>query len=234
MPRCYYGLTRGAQTYRFIANTVFGVLGLSGQVGDAFEFMSPSETTNYIAGIGILLASNQIKISVQGDYNVNTTVFDIVNMRTGAVLSSYDVGAVITAQDASYLGDYNPQDNIDKQITVLYDLETNQENVIFASVDFNSDDVYNWIRIGGYSNGVDGQNIYTVTSATASAVFGNAHIGDSVIAGENFTYDGISFNIGDVNTISALSPLTLTAKGNVRGPQGDQGVQGNPGTNGAN
>ena len=234
LPRCYYGLTQGAQKYRFIADTVFTVLGLTGQVGDAFEFISPTETVNYVAGIGILLPSNQVKISIQGDYNLNNTVFDIVNMRTGDVLSSYDVGAVLTLQDASYLGNYDPQDNIDKQITVLFDLELNQENVIFASVDFNSDDVYNWVRIGGYSNGVDGHNIYGVVSATASAVFGDAHIGDTVIAGEDFTYDGISFSIGDMNTISALSPLTLTANGNIRGPQGDQGVQGNPGVNGTN
>lgn len=234
LPRCYYGLTRGSQTYRFVADTVFSVLGLSGQVGDAFEFISPTETTNYIAGIGILRANNQIQISIQGDYNLNVNEFDIVNMRTGAVLSSYDLGMILSLQDASYLGEYDAQTNVDKQITVLYDLEINKENVIFASVDFNSDGIYNWVRIGGYSNGVDGHNIYSVVNATASAVFGSAHIGDTVVAGEAFTYDGLTLAIGDMRTISTLSPLALTDNGNIRGPQGETGATGADGADGAN
>ena len=40
LPRVYYGLTRGAQTYRFLAEAVINVSGLAGVVGDAFEFTS--------------------------------------------------------------------------------------------------------------------------------------------------------------------------------------------------
>ena len=231
LPRCYYGLTQGEQKFRFLANTVFPVIGLSGEVGDAFEFLSPVETTNYIAGIGILRENNQIQISVQGDYNLSTAIFNIVNMRTGAVLN-YDVGNLLALQDASCLGDYDAQENIDKQITVLYDLEFNQENVIFASVDFNSDDVYNWVRIGGYSNGKDGHAIFSVVAATAESVFSSALVGDTVVAGEAFTYEGVTFAIGDMAKIDSISPLSITPNGNIRGPQGATGPQGAPGTNG--
>ena len=234
LPRVYYGLTQGAQTYRFLADAVINVSGLSGVVGDAFELVSQSETTNYIPAIAIMINSTQIKINVQGDYNVYTTTFDITNLRTGSVLSNEDLGSVLATQYASYLGDYDPQTNADKQITVLYDLELNDENVIFASVDFNSDDIYNWIRIGGYSNGVDGTSIYSVADATAPAVFSSAKVGDVVVAGEDFTYDGVTFNIGDIGRISVLSPLTIISDGNVRGPQGSQGNPGTPGTPGAN
>ena len=234
LPRVYYGLTQGPQTYRFLPDAVINVSGLSGVVGDAFEFVSDVETTNYIPAIAIMINSTQVKINVQGDYNVSTTEFDIVNMRTGAVLQNEDLGSVLATQYASYLGDYDPQTNADKQITVLYDLEFNAENVIFASVDFNSDDVFNWIRIGGYSNGVDGHSIWSAVNATAATVFASAKVGDTVIAGEAFTYGGVSLDIGDMVTIDSLSPLTVTSQGNVRGPQGDQGVQGNPGINGTN
>lgn len=233
LPRVYYGLTRGTQTYRFVADWVINVGGLSGNVGDAFEFVSQNETQNYIPGIGIMINATQLQIAVQGDYDINETDFDIINMRTGAVVSD-SLGSVLAQQPASYLGDYDAATNEDKQITVLYDLETNKENVIFASVDFNNDGIYNWIRIGGYSNGVDGKSIYSISNATASTVFSGAKIGDSVVAGEIFTYSGYTFDIGDMYSISALSPLTLTADGNIRGPKGDQGDQGNPGANGTN
>ena len=234
LPRVYYGLTQGPQTYRFLPDAVINISGLSGTVGDAFELVSNVETTNYIPAIAIMINATQVKINVQGDYNVSTTEFDIVNMRTGATLQNEDLGSVLATQYASYLGDYDPQTNADKQITVLYDLEFNAENVIFASVDFNSDDIFNWVRIGGYSNGVDGKSIYSVVIATAATVFGVVKVGDTVVAGEAFTYDGISFNIGDMVTIDAITPLAVTSQGNVRGPQGDQGVQGNPGINGTN
>ena len=233
LPRVYYGLTRGTQTYRFVADWVVNVSGLTGNVGDAFEFVSQNETQNYIPGIGIMINATQLQIAVQGDYDINETDFDIINMRTGAVVSD-SLGSVLAQQPASYLGDYDAATNEDKQITVLYDLETNKENVIFASVDFNNDGIYNWIRIGGYSNGIDGHSFYSISNATASAVFSGARIGDSVVAGEVFTYSGYTFDIGDMYSISALSPLTLAANGNIRGPKGDQGDQGNPGTNGTN
>ena len=233
LPRVYYGLTRGAQTYRFIQDWVVNVSGLTGNIGDAFELVSQNETQNYIPGVGIMINATQLKIAIQGDYDINETDFDIINMRTGAVISD-TLGSVLATQPASYLGDYDAQANEDKQITVLYDLETNKENVIFASVDFNSDGVYNWIRIGGYSNGVDGKAIYSVSAATISTVLSVAHEGDTLVAGEAFTHDGVSFDIGDLVEIDTLSPFAVIANGNVRGPQGDQGVQGNPGANGQN
>lgn len=233
LPRVYYGLTRGAQTYRFLADSVINIPGLSGTIGDAFEFISTSEPSNYIPAIGVLINNTQIKINVQGDYTVLTTQFDITNMRTGSV-STEDIGNVLAMQDASYLGDYDAQTNADKQVTVLYDLESNKENIIFASVDFNSDNIYNWIRIGGYSNGVDGQSAWSVDSATIATVLGLAKAGDTLIAGEAFTYDGVTFAVGDTVIISTLSPFAVNPTGNIRGPQGVQGVPGQNGQNGQN
>jgi len=192
------------------------------------------ETNSYIAAIAIMINNTQLKISVQGDYNTSTNIFDIVNMRTGNVQSNVNLGAVLATQDASYLGDYDPQTNADKQITVLNDLETGEENVIFASVDFNNDEIFNWIRIGGYSNGTNGKSLYTITSLTAATVFANAQIGDSVVAGEDFVYDGNTFSTGDLYSITTLSPLALDPKGNIRGAQGVQGNNGLPGLPGAN
>lgn len=234
LPRVYYGLTRGAQTYRFLADAVINISGLTGNVGDAFEFVSSVETTNYIPAIAIMINATQVKINIQGDYNVSTTEFDIINMRTGDILQNEDLGAVLATQYASYLGDYDPQVNADKQITVLYDLELNEENVVFASVDFSSDEVYNWVRIGGYSNGVDGQSSWSISNATAASVLSVAKIGDTLISGENFTYDGVSFAIGGVYELNTISPLAVTANGNIRGPQGEQGVPGQDGADGAN
>lgn len=234
MPKVYYGLTRGSQTYRFLADAVLDVVGLTGTIGDAYEIISPTETQPYITAIAIMINNTQLKINVQGDYNANVNIFDLVNMRTGDSLSNTNLGNVLATQYASYLGDYDPQTNANKQITVLNDLETGEENVIYASVDFNGDDIFNWIRIGGYSNGVNGKSIYTITGLTAATVFSNAIIGDSVVAGEDFTYDGNSFSTGDVFIINTLSPLSLTANGNVRGAQGVQGIQGLPGLNGSN
>lgn len=234
LSRTYYGLTRGAQTYRFLADAVINITGISGNVGDAFEFVSVNETQNYISGVAIYIGNEQVRVAIQGDYDIAEDTFNIVNMRDGTMLSNVNLGAVLAQQLASYLGDYDAQTNADKQVTVLYDLESGQDNVIYASVDFNNDDIYNWIRIGGYSNGIDGVGVYTVTSATASSVFSAVKLNDSVIAGESFTYDGNSFNIGDVFSVDALSPLTLTAKGNVRGAKGDTGDTGSPGANGQN
>lgn len=231
LPRVYYGLTRGDQTYRFLADAVINVSGLDGVVGDAFELISQSETQNYIPAVAIMINSEQIQINIQGDYNVSTTEFDIINLRTGSILTE-DLGSVLATQYASYLGDYDAQTNADKQITVLYDLETNKENVIFASVDFSSDNIYNWIRIGGYSNGVDGHSIYSVSSATMPAVLSAALVGDTMVAGEDFVYDSITFNIGDMATISSLSPLAVVSKGNIRGPQGATGATGPAGQDG--
>ena len=234
LPKVYYGLTQGAQTYRFIPNAVLGVTGLIGNIGDAFEILNTSETSLYISAIGIKTDEDQLTIAIQGDYNLNTSSFTIVNMVSGSTMN-VSWTSPLALQDASYLGSYNANDNQGKQITVLYNLETNEENVIYASVDFNNDGVYNWVRIGGYQNGINGQSIFGVVSATASTVFGIAQIGDVVLAGEDFIYSGITFQIGDLFSITSLSPLSVQSEGNIRGAKGDTGdigATGAPGQNG--
>ena len=233
LPRVFYGLSRGAQTYRFISNKVFTIEGLSGNVGDAYELDSMSEPKEYINAVAIQQNSNQVKILIQGDYTVLTTEFKLVNTRTG---QSTDVSLTdaLSLQDASYLGQYPANENKEKQITVLHDLEDNRDNEVFASVDYSGDGTYNWVHIGGYFNGTDGSGVFGVTNATIANVLTIARVGDLLLAGESFTYETIEFAIGDLKEIKTLTPLSVEAKGNIRGAQGIQGIQGLPGKDGTN
>lgn len=231
LPRVYYGLTRGNQTYRFIQDTVLN-LELTGNVGDAFEFLLVSPMQTYVEAIGVKINETQAKIIIPGDYYADATSFSVVNTRTGSIDNVTFDNSELTLQDASYLGQYDADENINKQITVLHDIETNESNVIFASVDYSGDKDYNWVRIGGFMNGVNGKAVYSVTSSNISTILGFATIGDSLLAGEAFTHDGISFNIGDLKTITTLSPLAVSASGNIRGPQGNTGAAGANGQNG--
>lgn len=229
LPKVYYGLERGASTYRFIKDSVYNIAP-PGNVGDAYELYSPLETDAYIPAVFVKLNDTQVQVIIEGDYNIQTDYYEFINMITGE--QTYYTVENTTYQDASYLGSFVASDNQNKQITVLHDLATNRDNVVYASVDLNADRVYNWVTIGSYINGIDGTSIYGITSATISAVLSVAKPGDLLLAGEVFTdSDGNTYAIGDLNQIDALSPLTLISKGNVRGPQG---VQGNPGTNGTN
>lgn len=233
LPRVFYGLSRGAQTYRFIADKVFTIAGLSGNVGDAYELDSMSEPKEYINAVAIQQNSNQIKILIQGDYTVLTTEFKLVNTRTG---QSMDVSLTdaLSLQDASYLGQYPANENKEKQITVLHDLEDNRDNEVFASVDYSGDGTYNWVHIGGYFNGTDGAGVFGVTNATIANVLTVARVGDLLLAGEAFTYETTNFAIGDLKEIKTLKPFSVEAKGNIRGAQGIQGIQGLPGKDGTN
>ena len=233
LPRVFYGLSRGAQTYRFISNKVFTIEGLSGNVGDAYELDSMSEPKEYINAVAIQQNSNQVKILIQGDYTVLTTEFKLVNTRTG---QSMDVSLTdaLSLQDASYLGQYPANENKEKQITVLHDLEDNRDNEVFASVDYSGDGTYNWVHIGGYFNGTDGSGVFGVTNATIANVLTIARVGDLLLAGEAFTYETIEFAIGDLKEIKTLTPFSVEAKGNIRGAQGIQGIQGLPGKDGTN
>ena len=232
LPRTYYGLQRGNNTYRFPDGATINVSGLGGNVGDAFELLSNEEDENYIAAIGVKAENGQLRITVRGDYNILTQIYDIVNMRTGEVINDYNLGSVTTLSAASYLGNYPADENIDKQITVLHNIETNEENIIFASVDFNGDGTYNWIRIGGYSSGIDGKSIYSVSDINISQILQNCMPNDSIMASKAFTYLTYNFNAGDVYLIVNINPLEMTLIGNIRGPQGIQGMQGNPGSDG--
>lgn len=233
LPRVFYGLSRGAQTYRFISNKVFTIEGLSGNVGDAYELDSMSEPKEYINAVAIQQNSNQVKILIQGDYTLLTNEFKLVNTRTG---QSMDVSLTdaLSLQDASYLGQYPANENKEKQITVLHDLEDNRDNEVFASVDYSGDETYNWVHIGGYFNGTDGSGVFGVTNATIANVLTIARVGDLLLAGEAFTYETIEFAIGDLKEIKTLTPFSVEAKGNIRGAQGIQGIQGLPGKDGTN
>ena len=227
LPRVYYGLTRGGNTYRFINDTVLNVeLTNQATIGDAFEFYADNETAEYIPAVGILINETQIQIVIQGDYDVQETNFSIENMRTGEADSLTFENSPLSEQAASYLGDYPAEDNKEKQITVLYDVATGKQNLLFASIDINGDEVYNWLSLGGFLNGTDGTSIYSVTSSTITTVLNFAKTGDLLLAGDTFSYSGNSFNIGDLKTITLLSPLTLTSSGNIRGATGADGADG--------
>ena len=232
LPRVYYGLQRGDQKYRFIDNTYLNVT-LAGNIGDAYELYNNDETETYIPAIGVKTSDTQIQIVIQGDYNLNATEFSVVNMRTGAKTPATIEGS-LSLQAASYLGEHVAAANKEKQITVLHDLASGKDNVIFASLDLNNDETYNWVIIGSYVNGVDGFSVFAVNSATIANVLTMAKLNDLLIAGEAFTYNELNFNTGDLNLITSLTPLALQLRGNIRGAQGLQGIQGNPGADGAN
>ena len=233
LPRLYYALTRGEQKFRFIIDQEFGVENIPGNIGDAFELVSPMESQNYIPAVATKISATAIKIIIQGDYNLNVDDFDLINMATGDILS-VTLPNALALQNASYLGDFDAQNSKGKQVTVLYDIETNEQNVIFASVDFSGDGIYNWIRIGGYVNGVSGKNIFGVTLANIEAVSHVAIIGDLLLAGTQFNYGNISFNIGDLAEVTGVNPLSIVYRGNIRGEQGAQGPAGATGATGQN
>lgn len=232
LPQVYYGLTRGNQTYRFTAETVLSIGDLVGNIGDAFQFLNENETLEYIPAVAVKIDDYQYQIIIQGDYNVETSTFSVVNMRTASVVS-VTLTAPLYLQNSSYLGDYPAEDNKNKQITVLNDLESNERNVVFASVDYSGDEVYNWVKIGKYTNGLDGKSIYSVSSSTESSVFSALKTGDSFIVASAFTHGGMPFDVvGDVYLVTGISPLAITKTGNIRGPQGETGQTGAAGQDG--
>lgn len=219
MPRVFYGLTRGNQTYRFTANATV-TQAVTGAVGTAFELYSNNESdNNYIPAVAVKVDDSTIEIVIQGDYTVDSSSFNAVNMTTGAS-ETITLSGVLSLQQASSLSDYTAADNKEKQITVINNLETNSKNVIFASLDLNSDGVYNWVEIGNFVDGTDGKSVLSITSSTYSTIISLVKVGDTLLAGEEFTADGNSFDIGDLFLVSAISPLTLTSQGNIRGEAG--------------
>ena len=234
LPRVYYGLAEGNDTYRFTEDEELAVeLENDAEVGDAFELYSANQTKEYIPAVAILTSSTTIKITIQGDYDTDETTFTLVNMRTGAEDTLTLGSSPLTLQDASYLGGYDAADYKEKQITVLYDLATNKNNTLFASIDINGDGVYNWVSIGGFKNGIDGASIYSVNSTTIATILNAARVGDSILATAAFTYNSTNFNIGDVYIVSTLSPLAISYVGNIRGAQGETGATGADGQDGA-
>lgn len=231
LPRVYYGLTSGGRTYRFI-NNVSIVTTINGSIGTAFELYSNNESNDsYIPAIAVKINDTSIKIVIQGDYNYDSTSFNAVNMTTGEA-TTLTLTSVLSLQNASSLSDYPAVNNKEKQITVLNNLETNSQNVIFASVDLNSDGVYNWIEIGNFVDGKNGKSIYSVNLSTFTSVTADVIIGDSLLATELFTVNSVTFNIGDVYSVTAISPLTLEYLGNIRGATGETGATGADGQDG--
>ena len=239
LSQVYYGLTQGSQVYRFEKDETFTISSLPGQAGDSYSITSGIQVVAYIPAVAINISDednqNLVKIILKGDYPVETSTFNITNMRTGEVLQDVTLTGAVTLQNASYLGDFDADDYKNKQITVLNDLELSETNVIFVSLDLNSDDDWNWVKVGTLLNGKDGYSCFAITESTATSVLSAVKVGDILIAGETFDYGEYSFDIGDVNTILALTPtMVLQSKGNVRGPQGETGAQGDPGQNGTN
>lgn len=231
LPQVYYGLTRGNQTYRFTNSYTVNV-STEGNVNDAYEFIANNETEDYIAAVGVKINDSQVQVVIQGDYNINETEFTLVNTRTGESVET-EINSALSLQDASYLGEFAAQDNREKQITVLRDLQSGANNAIYASIDRNGDGVYNWTRIGGYVNGKNGTSIYAVTGATMSTTLSNAKANDIILIGETFTYNDVEYAVGNLYKINTLDPLDLELRGNIRGPQGATGETGADGADGA-
>lgn len=224
-------MTRGNQTYRFLTNAIISET-ITGEIGTAYQLYSDNESDNsYIAAVAVKDSENTLKIIIKGDYTVDSSSFTAVNMTTGES-TSLTLSGVLSLQDASSLSDYPAQDNKEKQITVLNNLENNSKNVVFASLDYSGDGIYNWVEIGNFVDGVDGTSVRSVNSSNYSSVIATVKVNDSLLAAEVFTADGTTFAIGDLYLVSALSPLTLTFVGNIRGAQGETGATGQDGTDG--
>lgn len=236
LPKVYYGLTRGSYTYRFTEDQILELENTSGANGTSYEIYStnPLEEGTSIPAICVKISDNpmQWKIVIQGDFNYNSTVFKVVNMTTGAT-SEETISSGLQLLPASYLGQYTAADYKEKQITVLNNLETNTTNVVFASLDLNSDNIYNWVAIGNFTNGTDGKSFYPISSATYSQIISRVKVGDTVIPGSNFTADGNTFEVGNLYYITSLSPLLFIIDGNIKGAKGDTGNTGATGANGA-
>lgn len=205
MPRVFYGLTRGNKTYRFVTNYTFNVSNLTGNVGDAYELLSESQNGNYINAVATQINETQLKIIIEGDYLINVDAFSLVNMRTGTT-QDVTISSALSLQDASYLGDYQAQENKEKQITVLNDLESGLDNVVFASVDYSEDGIYNWVRIGSYTNGQDGVGIQTV--------------------------ENIGYTDGEDFTVTHCEAVLTDGRKESFDVQAKHGAQGQPGANG--
>lgn len=238
MPQAYYGLVEGeTQKYRIANEEITLALPSQPSVGRVYSLLSLTETEQYIPTYVAFVSGSQqqalCEVLIKGDYNKSPSTFDIVDMVSGDVLHSQQIaGATFTQQAASYVGEFSPQENQNTQITALYDVSFNEENVVYASMDINADNVFNWVKIGNYRNGANGKNIRAVTAATMGAVLQTALVGDTLLAGEDFSGDNYSFNIGDLKTIAALSPLALQDNGNIRGAQGATGATGAAGADG--
>lgn len=234
MPRVYYGLKQGPQTYRCLLNDVINVEENTGNIGDSFEFINEAQQEDYIAAVAVKINETQLQIVIRGDYQILNDTFNIVNMRSGD--SFQYVGNILTLQDASSLADYPAPQNPEKQITVLKDLELNRDNIVFASLDYNSDNVYNWVRIGGYVNGQDGNSVWGINSTNASMVYDNIKVNDTIVAVEAFSYNETNFKLGDIYLVTQINPsIELSLQSNIQGPQGEpgqNGAKGEPGQNG--
>ena len=239
MPQTYYGLVEGeTQTYRAEQLIIENIsLPSTPAFGRVYALTSPTETEAYVPTYIAFLRGSQTQntctIIIDGDYNKVPDVFDIVDMSTGEVSHSQTIaGLSFSQQAASYVGEYSPQDNYNHQITALHDVSFNEENVVYASMDVNSDGIYNWVKIGNYRNGINGYSVRAVVASTFQNVISTCKIGDTLLAGENFSADDIAFNIGDLKTITTLSPLAVTDNGNIRGATGATGATGENGEDG--
>ena len=236
LPKVYYGLTRGADTYRFEEDQILELQYTAGANGTSYEIYSTNvlEEGTSIPAICVKISDNpmQWKIVIQGDFNYNSTTFKVVNMTNGDT-SEETISDGLQLLPASYLGQYTAADYKEKQITVLNDLETNTTNVVFASLDLNSDNVYNWVQIGNFTNGTDGKSFYPITAETYTQIMSRVKVGDTLVAGRNFTADGRTFEVGNLYYIGSLSPILFVIDGNIKGAKGDTGNTGATGANGA-
>lgn len=262
LPIVYYGLTRGIETYRFIKDVAINAT-VNGEVGDAYELFSDDEERQYIPAVAILINETQLQIVIQGDYTGMRTTFKAVNMRTGDT-STVETSGSMSPMPASYLGDYNANLNIGKQVTVLYDLASGRENAIFASVDINGDNTFNWIIVGSFKDGtngtdgmtpyisegywyigtintgvkaegVDGKSVYAANTSNATMLLPTLNVGDVFIAASDFLYSYGATTLSAANGDVCVISSKNPLSWETRGNiRGPQGVPGPQGTPGTN
>lgn len=231
LPEVFYGIVPGNKTYRFTKEFNFLIDSSSGTIGDSYQIYDEGQAEAYIPAIAIQTSEQVLEIIIEGDYPTYTESFKAINMRTG---DDYDVTltGALTLQNASYLGALSAEDYKNKQITVLHDLSANKPNVVYCSIDYNNDGHYNWLAIGGFTNGIDGKCVYSINNTNMSAVLSSVKAEDSLVLCENLSIGQSSYLLGDVLLVDSINPLTLTKLGNIRGPQGETGATGATGADG--
>lgn len=199
---------------------------LIGNVGDYAEIMT--NNLNDIPAYGYFTGEHTIKLAWFGDFIEQYTKFTVHNITTGQ--SNEETIATIAFTGTS-LADYNPNDCKKQLFTVVSDLAFNTRTQ-YVSFDLNRDGIYNFVFIGGVTNGVDGKSIYTVSNSNIATVIQGITLNDSVLFGEDNTtsYVDKTAKIGDLYRFKGNNIWEKI--GNIRGAQGLKGDKGDTGEQG--
>lgn len=150
-------------TFYKIANENITV-DLIGAIGDYVEIMT--NNLNDIPAYGYFTAEHTISITWFGDFTEQYSKFTVNNVTSG---QSNEETIETIAFTGTSLSDYNPNECKKQLFYIISDLAFNTRTQ-YVSFDLNRDGVYNFVFIGGVTNGVDGKSVYTVNNSNIATV----------------------------------------------------------------